>query len=148
MRNHPDEIQRQRIVDNNSSSTAAVRADLIDVIHGTLSRESESPATLMTFEFRFISTSLSRRIQSATIRLQFADAHSRSELDPEVFRIAPDGSIAVVNFWGYESVNNAKRFLLGACHDTGNLGTTVWVRRIGNCWSRGDWGKLGERNTI
>lgn len=108
MRNLPDEIQRQRIVDNTSSSTAAVRADLINVIHGTLSRDSESPATLMTSEFRFISTSLSRRIQSATIRLQFADAQSRSKLDPEVLRIAPDGSIPIVSFWDFEFLNNAK----------------------------------------
>jgi hypothetical protein len=93
--NRPSEIQRKHLVDRDDRGIV-VQADLVDVIHGFLSPDGVL-ATLITIEFRFISARVSRRVRSATIKLRFGDLEARSEFDPEVFSIAPEGKATLVS---------------------------------------------------
>lgn len=145
MRNIPGEIQRQYIVDRGSSATATVQAELIDVIHRKLSPNGDL-ATLITIEFRFISTNISRRVQSASVQLQFADSESRSDFDPEVLRIAPDKVSAIVSFGSFTSLTEAQQVHLGAQDRLGNNSAQAWNSRRNRCrgWFSG-WFSIGEK---
>ncbi|KAK6330872.1 hypothetical protein TWF718_003069 [Orbilia javanica] len=82
---------RNHLID--SGETLVTQADIKHIAHGTL-RQDGDLATLLVFEFRFISTSLKekRRFKSASITLKFEDVGGDERLEPEVFRIAPENS--------------------------------------------------------
>ncbi|KAK6362729.1 hypothetical protein TWF730_000185 [Orbilia blumenaviensis] len=85
---------RSLLVD--SGETLVTQANIKHIAHGTLTPKG-SEATLLVFEFRFISTSLKedRRFKSAIITLKFEDAGGNERLEPEVFRIAPENTHAL-----------------------------------------------------
>jgi hypothetical protein len=91
VQNIPGEKFRQVLIDRGQALT--VRAIITDVVHGTLTPDGD-PATLLIFEFRFISPTTARRFVRATITLIFEDANRQLSLDPEVYRIAPEDT-----FW-------------------------------------------------
>jgi Cornifin (SPRR) family len=66
-----------------------VKANIVQVSHGTLSPEGQL-ASLLIFEFKFISQKESRRFKKATVTLTFEDAEKNASNDPEVRRIAPE----------------------------------------------------------
>lgn len=92
VRNHPeDPFQRRNIVDRTSSSYA-IKAQLIGVVHGHIS-ETEKPATLLVLSFRFQPHRRNVRIKSANISVEFyGDVGC-----PTVSAMAPDGRMDVVS---------------------------------------------------
>ncbi|KAJ5679026.1 hypothetical protein N7462_007270 [Penicillium macrosclerotiorum] len=67
-----------------------LRANVVSITHGTLTPEGDE-ATLIVFEFRFISMQKSRRFTQCLINIAFEDAAGDWDDGPEVHRIAPDG---------------------------------------------------------
>ncbi|KAF5707709.1 hypothetical protein FGLOB1_6780 [Fusarium globosum] len=89
VRNHPeDPFQRRNIVDRTSSSYA-IKAQLIGVVHGHISARTEMPATLLVFSFRFLPRRRNVRIKSVSIRVEI---HGDVGC-PTISAIAPDGQI-------------------------------------------------------
>lgn len=70
------------------------KANVVGITHGYLTPEGH-PASLLVFEFRFISMQKSRRFTSCQITVQFEDSDGDVELCPEVHKIAPDGVFAL-----------------------------------------------------
>jgi hypothetical protein len=91
-KNPPGKNFRNVMIDRGEA--LILRASIVGITHGTLAPDGD-PATLLIFEFRFVSMKSSRRFISSTITLQFADASGDPELHPEVYRIAPEGSFAL-----------------------------------------------------
>ncbi|MCJ1354091.1 MAG: hypothetical protein MMC33_004078 [Icmadophila ericetorum] len=95
IKNEPGEEQRRHLVERGDS--VMVQADLVGVIHGTLSKAqsascpSGDPATLIIIEFRFHPNKNSRRFESARIKIIFTGKNA----DPEVLRIAPYGKFSL-----------------------------------------------------
>ncbi|KAI1115418.1 hypothetical protein F5Y14DRAFT_128937 [Nemania sp. NC0429] len=72
----------------------ALRARLASVIHGDYTPDGDA-ATLLVFEFNFLSMKRSRRFKTATITLTFEDASGDLSNRPEVVMIAPDGNFLI-----------------------------------------------------
>lgn len=89
VRNAPGELQRQHITQR--GSTTVVQGELLGVIHGALSPNSDYFGSLLVFQFDFVSLQPHRRLKFAAITITFADAEGREEFDPEVFDLAPKG---------------------------------------------------------
>ncbi|RKL33557.1 hypothetical protein BFJ72_g10073 [Fusarium proliferatum] len=89
VRNHPeDPFQRRNIVDRTSSSYA-IKAQLIGVVHGHISSRAEMRATLLVLSFRFLPRRRNVRIKSVSIRVEIhGDAGC-----PTISAITPDGQI-------------------------------------------------------
>lgn len=68
---------------------------MVEIIHGTVSRQDSHAATLVVTDFKFISPKKSRRFQSVFVNYRLTSPHD-SESDPEVFEIAPTGSFSIV----------------------------------------------------
>jgi hypothetical protein len=95
---HPSsQMQRRTLVHraDTREDSLTVQVDVVEIIHGTVSPYDSHPATLVITEFRFISPKKSGRFQSVVIKYRFASPHD-SESDPEVFEIAPTGSLSIV----------------------------------------------------
>lgn len=90
-RNEPGEKFRGVLVNTPHRSTLSVRGSIVEIRHGTLAPDG-NPASLLVFEFRFQSGAENRRFRNATITVRFSDANAQAQLDPEVYRIAPDKS--------------------------------------------------------
>ncbi|QYS95165.1 hypothetical protein H0G86_002475 [Trichoderma simmonsii] len=82
------------VAQSNRSDALLMRANIANITHGELTPDGE-PATLLIFEFRFISMQSSRRFTSCIISVIFTDANGDPELQPEVYRIAPEGVFAL-----------------------------------------------------
>lgn len=67
-----------------------VRATVAAVAHGLLA-PGEDPATLLVFEFRFVSMRKGRRFTECNINVTFEDSEGRPMLCPEVWKISPEG---------------------------------------------------------
>lgn len=72
----------------------AVRACLSSVTHGDFTPDGDA-ATLLVFEFNFLSMKRSRRFKTAKIILKFEDASGNLRNRPEVVRIAPAGKFCI-----------------------------------------------------
>lgn len=73
-----------------------IRCTCLDVIHGLLSADNyDDRATLIVLKFNFDSRKRARRVASANISLEFS-SEQPSQGDPEVYRIAPFESMAMV----------------------------------------------------
>ncbi|KAA8915034.1 hypothetical protein FN846DRAFT_885568 [Sphaerosporella brunnea] len=96
LRNVPEgEMQRQHVLQQEASNLG-LQADLVSVVHGTLSPDGPA-ATILVIDFRFQgSRSRGRRFREATIAVQFAhgDSEIGGTLDPEVVSIVPFGSFS------------------------------------------------------
>lgn len=91
-KNSPGETFRRVLIDRGEALIA--RATVVGITNGTLNSDDD-PATLLVFEFRFVSMKSSRRFIRSTITLTFEDASGNPKLHPEVYRIAPEGSFAL-----------------------------------------------------
>ncbi|KFY88352.1 hypothetical protein V498_06811 [Pseudogymnoascus sp. VKM F-4517 (FW-2822)] len=76
-----------------SGEKKQVKAKLVRVIPGTFD-EDGGPAALLVFEFNFHMPS-GRRFKHALITVTFEDGKGASILDPEVYRISPEGRYAL-----------------------------------------------------
>lgn len=82
--------------------------------HGKLSPVGEE-ASLLVFDFRLTPSKTTRRFKQASFSVIFRDTEGDSLLDPEIYRIAPEGAFAI-NPW-ILSTNIKNKFELG-----GNIG--------------------------
>ncbi|KAK3399635.1 hypothetical protein B0T20DRAFT_350479, partial [Sordaria brevicollis] len=75
----------------NRSSKLSYSAELIELHHGTMRYRGEIfPATLIVFEFLFLSKQQSRRYKSVEIDLAFHDEQRNPRKDPEIVKISPE----------------------------------------------------------
>jgi len=91
--NNQGEMQRKHIAQRKDSDLM-VQADLLSVVHGTLTPDGD-PATLIVTDFCFVgSRSGGRRFRKALIEIGFGhdDQPIGSYLDPIVRQIAPNGT--------------------------------------------------------
>ncbi|KAI1362880.1 hypothetical protein F5Y08DRAFT_258090 [Xylaria arbuscula] len=72
----------------------ALRARLVSVTHGDYTPNGDA-ATLLVFEFDFLSMKQSRRFKTANITLTFEDASGNLRNRPEVVAIAPAGKFFI-----------------------------------------------------
>ncbi|KAI1825478.1 hypothetical protein F4861DRAFT_501268 [Xylaria intraflava] len=72
----------------------ALRARLASVTHGDYAPDGDA-ATLLVFEFNFLSMKQSRRFKAAKIILTFEDASGNLKNRPEVVTIAPAGKFFI-----------------------------------------------------
>lgn len=84
-----EDFRRVLLNHGNHGESLIARATIVEVATGSLTSEGD-PATLLVIEFRFVSLNNSRRFTAARITLKFSDAKSRTNLDPEVYRIHPE----------------------------------------------------------
>ena len=82
-------LQRAKVVQRTGHGVG-IQCNLIDIIHGDISVDSNYWATILVFSFRFDPEKNSRRVAEATIELVFdtVDAKGRS---PEIDSISFDG---------------------------------------------------------
>ncbi|KAF9636706.1 hypothetical protein BFW01_g7602 [Lasiodiplodia theobromae] len=109
-----------------------IRCTCLDVIHGLLAPDNyEDRATLIVLKFNFDSRKRARRIASAKISLQFS-SEDPGNGDPEVYRIAPFESLAMVPTTSLEEKAQWADFKLGAPPFAGfQAGTELgWERTV------------------
>ncbi|KAF7919272.1 hypothetical protein EAE99_008574 [Botrytis elliptica] len=92
-KNEKGKTLRRTLVDR--GDILVMKAFITGITHGKLKAQDDDYATLLVFEFCFVSEKSSRRFIHATITLTFEDADGNKELNPEVYRIAPEGQIAL-----------------------------------------------------
>lgn len=124
-KNEPGQKFRKDLVDRGEALIA--KAGIVNVTHGTLTADDEEPATLLVFEFRFISMKSSRRFVRATITLTFEDAEGSSKLDPEVYRIVPEGSFSLNKTTSVKTIKHSANAGL-------NAGVSVASANAGYAW--------------
>lgn len=90
--NVPGHTARSVLVDEGKA--LVLRAALVNVTHGSYTEDGD-PATLLVFEFTFISIERTRRFSSATITLTFDDASDNVRNRPEINEICPSGKFAI-----------------------------------------------------
>ncbi|KAL7933897.1 hypothetical protein V8C35DRAFT_42762 [Trichoderma chlorosporum] len=93
-RTKPNKAFSPVLAQSNRSDALLMRANIAGITHGEFTPDGD-PATLLIFEFRFISMQSSRRFTSCKISVTFSDASGDAELQPEVCRIAPEGVFAL-----------------------------------------------------
>ncbi len=93
--NVPGSTARRVLIDRGEA--LILRVSLASVTHGDFSSSSRSNdgASLLVFEFRFLSMNPARRFKSARVELRFEDASGNVRNRPEVWAIAPEGKVAV-----------------------------------------------------
>ncbi|TGO47458.1 hypothetical protein BOTNAR_0524g00050 [Botryotinia narcissicola] len=92
-KNERGKTLRRTLVDR--GDTLVMKAIIKNITHGKLKAQDDDYATLLVFEFFFVSLKSSLRFIHATITLMFEDADGNKELNPEVYKIAPEGQIAL-----------------------------------------------------
>ncbi|ETS78895.1 hypothetical protein PFICI_08748 [Pestalotiopsis fici W106-1] len=90
--NLPGDKARSVLIDEGKA--LILKATLVSVTHGSYTEDGD-PATLLVFEFTFISVERARRFSSATITLTFDDASENLRNRPEVVAISPSGQFAI-----------------------------------------------------
>jgi hypothetical protein len=89
-----DYPHRREVITNRSTPMAAVQGRLKNVVHGRL-KPGGDLATLMIFEFKFSPRKADRRIQSASIKLQFSNVE-RDFVASEIYSWAPHSTTFIV----------------------------------------------------
>ncbi|OJJ78087.1 hypothetical protein ASPBRDRAFT_37299 [Aspergillus brasiliensis CBS 101740] len=89
-----DEWQRKNIIERTGS--IAIRASLVDVVHGYMKepRAGGPFATLLVFKFRFDRLTNGRRIKKACIRLSFSPLEPEGSC-PKVYAIDPEDRVYI-----------------------------------------------------
>jgi len=91
-KNAPGDAARRVLVDRGEA--LILRATLVGVTHGDFQPDGDA-ATLLIFEFNFISMNQLRRFTNVQITLTFNDESENVKNRPEVFEIAPKGKFAI-----------------------------------------------------
>jgi hypothetical protein len=124
-KNAPGQVARNVLIDRGES--LVLRASLASVTHGDFSPNHDDGASLLVFEFRFLSNS-GRRFKKATITLVFDDASGDLRNRPEVHAIAPpEGKIAINKATSTKDVKH--QFNAGL-----NVGVTGGGGELGYAW--------------
>ncbi|KAI2922637.1 hypothetical protein CBS147320_7322 [Aspergillus niger] len=98
-------IERKTAVD--------IRCSCVDVVHGLLSPDGSSYATLIVLQFRFDPRKRARRISQVDIELQFSGSEPGAA-DPEVYAIAPNEHLSVSRTSQTETTSTEGSLTLGA----------------------------------
>lgn len=88
------EGDKARSVPIDRGDVLALRARLASVTHGDYTPDSDA-ATMLVFEFNFLSIKQSRRLKAAKISLIFEDASGNLRNRPEVVTVAPAGKFLI-----------------------------------------------------
>ncbi|RFU79742.1 ankyrin-3 [Trichoderma arundinaceum] len=93
-KNAPGDTARRVLIDRGEA--LIIRASLVSVTHGDFTPDLDSDAaSLLIFEFSFITTNHSRRFTSAQIKLIFHDESGNIQNRPHVWAIAPQGKLSI-----------------------------------------------------
>ncbi|KAJ2902816.1 hypothetical protein MKZ38_000097 [Zalerion maritima] len=96
-RNKPGQKQRAVVTDRGRARKAAfnVSCTAKAIIHGRMDEYSGKPATLLVYDFVFLSYKSSTRIKSADITFEFLPAEGQTD-GPSVKEVAPYGNTVVM----------------------------------------------------
>ncbi|KAK4452494.1 putative ankyrin repeat protein [Podospora aff. communis PSN243] len=91
-----EDFREVLVVQGNHGPDFITRAEIVALASGTMTKDGP-PATAIVFRFSFLSFKKNpkRRFVSTKISVEFGDVLSRSNLDPEVIAIFPDGNVAL-----------------------------------------------------
>jgi hypothetical protein len=92
-KNYGDEIQRPDVIDDICKGLL-LQARIDRIVHGH-ETENGNPATLVVFGFRFHGIDENRRFRQAIITIVFQDEMKRTEADPEVIALWPNGDFTL-----------------------------------------------------
>lgn len=104
-------LQRSNYIERHGA--VDTRCSCLDVIHGFVSANSDTFATLIVLHFRFDTRKKARRFQAVNISLEFSGMKPGQD-GPEVSAISPDGSISLVPTMQHEEVSRDIGLELGA----------------------------------
>jgi hypothetical protein len=90
IKNNPKDPYQRREVIQRTGGGVDIRCNLIEVVHGAMSANSDYWATLIVLQFRFDPQKRARRISEATLELRFDISKADNEI-PEVDAISFDG---------------------------------------------------------
>jgi len=123
-------LQRQNYIERKGA--VDIRCSCLDVVHGLYSGESGVFTTLIVLRFRFDARKRARRFESVDISLEFGGMKP-GESGPEVFAIAPEGSMSLVPTTQHEEVKQNRSLQLGGAAPVGGLtatGTVGWEKTV------------------
>ncbi|KAK8157186.1 hypothetical protein IWX90DRAFT_316534 [Phyllosticta citrichinensis] len=104
--------QRRNLIERKGAID--IRCNCLDVVHGLFTPNNfEELATLIILQFNFDSRKRARRIASANIVLEFSSSEPNKS-GPEVLKISPFGSMAMVQTVAQEEKTRNAGFKLGA----------------------------------
>jgi hypothetical protein len=90
MKNDPKQpFQRDTV--HQQTGSVSIRCNLVDVVHGRLTPDGKSHASLIVLHFRFDPRKQGRRVAEAHIWVEFEDMQPDGRSHPELAAIAPDG---------------------------------------------------------
>jgi len=117
-------VERQGAVD--------IRCSCLDVVHGLFDADGSAFATLIVLQFRFDVRKRARRFESVDISLEFRGMKP-GDVGPEVYKISPDGNMAIVPTTEHEDVTRNANLQLGGAGPIGGLtatGTVGWEKTV------------------
>jgi len=123
-KNAPGDVARNVLIDR--GETLVLRASLASVTHGDFTPDGDA-ASLLVFEFNFLSMNSGRRFKKACITLTFNDASGHLQNRPEVWAVAPQGKVAINKTTSTKDVKQEFKagISAGAAGASGELGY-VW----------------------
>ncbi|UZP32324.1 hypothetical protein NXS19_000140 [Fusarium pseudograminearum] len=131
IKNSPDNPFQRFHVIQRIGHGVSIQCNLIDVVHGAISADSDYWATILVFQFRFDPEKNARRIAGANIILSFdsAEAHGRI---PEVDSISFDGSYSFSPSNASVTTTKSGEGGIGASFGA-NVNTSLkWERTLGH----------------
>ncbi|KAG5801725.1 hypothetical protein H9Q74_013687 [Fusarium xylarioides] len=129
IRNNPkDKLQRTQVIQRTGHGVD-IRCNLIDIIHGAMSEDSEYWATILVFLFRFDPQKRSRRITKATIELIFDSDSVGSEM-PIVDAISFDGHYSFLPTIQSETTTTGAEGGIGASYGIDLQASMKWEKQI------------------
>ena len=126
--NAPGETARRVLIDRGEA--LILRASLLSITHGDFSPSSDHGASLLVFEFQFLSMNAARRFKSARVEIRFEDASGNVGNRPEVWAIAPKGKLAINRTTSKKDVRHQANVGLNA----GGLLSGVVGGEVGYVW--------------
>jgi hypothetical protein len=133
------EDQRPNPVDRMTGKFLSIKAELMQVVHGTMTTPDGDPASLIIIDFQFLNTKSSRRFESVEVIMRFSGAKSErsdpddSELspDPEVVNIEPRRKLTLLP-------TTKKVDLKRSAHATVQGGASGANVDVGYAWDRSE----------
>ncbi|KAI1498317.1 hypothetical protein F5X99DRAFT_393976 [Biscogniauxia marginata] len=127
-KNNPkDPYQRSEVIQR--TGAVDIRCSVVDIVHGSMSADSDYWATLMVLQFRFDPQKKSRRVAEATIELRF-DALGGGDDVPEVESISFDGNFSFVPTTQSETITHGVDGNVGASYGAELSAGVKWEKTI------------------
>jgi hypothetical protein len=108
-KNPPGKTYRRVLLNRGDTLSARVRLALLG--HGTITPNGEE-ASLLVFDFSLVSNRETQRFVRASFQFVFRDAAGDEDMDPDIYRIAPEGMFTIDARADPKNVKN--NFNLGA----------------------------------